>query len=169
MFHPPSPTEQCWKKARTFTVYSPSPKSTLSWGKGGSEINWLKMFPKIAKCPNNFGQDCSFGYIGLYKLKQPGSPGTSGNSTCKFLYYCNTLSFLSLQIQLPHARCLSESPERSVCHSSQNIPYWWCRSAQNSGITSKWFSTWDTVTSQLMLSAILTQPKSIMLIRQEVE
>ena len=142
-------------------------KINIELGEGGSEINLLKMFPKIAKWPNNFGQDCSFGY--RYKLKQPGSPGTSGNSTCKFLYYCNTLSFPSLQIHLPHARCLSESPERSVCHSSQNIPYWWRRSAQNSGITSKWFSTWDTVTSQLMLSVILTQPKSIMLIRQEVE
>ena len=30
----------------------------------------------------------------------------------------------SLKIQPPHVRC-PESPERSVCNSSRNIPYWW--------------------------------------------
>ena len=34
-------------------------KINIELGEGGSEINLLKMFPKIAKCPNNFGQDCS--------------------------------------------------------------------------------------------------------------
>ena len=35
-------------------------KINIELGEEGSEINVLEMFPKIAKCPNNFGQDCSF-------------------------------------------------------------------------------------------------------------
>ena len=38
-------------------------KINIELGEGGSEINLLKMFLKIAKCPNNFGQDC-LGNIG---------------------------------------------------------------------------------------------------------
>ena len=34
-------------------------KINIELGEGGSEINLLKMVPKIAKCPSNFGQDCS--------------------------------------------------------------------------------------------------------------
>ena len=57
----------------------------------------------------------------------------------------------------------SESPESSVCHLSWTIPYWWCQSAQNSGIASHWQSSLtqclrtSTVNSRLMLPAIKTK------------
>ena len=38
-------------------------KINIELGEGGSEINLFKMFSKIAKCPNNFGQDCRYNLI----------------------------------------------------------------------------------------------------------
>ena len=41
-------------------------KINIELGEGGSKINLLNMFPKIAKCPNNFGQDCSYNVVPYY-------------------------------------------------------------------------------------------------------
>ena len=35
-------------------------KINIDLGEGGSEISLLQIFLKIAKCPKNFGQDCTF-------------------------------------------------------------------------------------------------------------
>ena len=54
---PPCPLATLKESTPIHCVFAES-KINIELGEGGSEINLLKMFPKIAKCPNNFGQDC---------------------------------------------------------------------------------------------------------------